>query len=132
MSEKNLTTKETEGNLVHREVTRNPEHFAAPLVDIYENESGLTVLADMPGVTKDSLNIKVDQGVLTIEGRMAWQEGKTCLAQEFEPQNFFRQFELSDAFDISQIHAELKHGVLNVFLPKSEKAKPRQIPITVS
>jgi HSP20 family molecular chaperone IbpA len=59
----------TEEQTANRELTRQPDRYAVPPVDIYETADGLVVLADLPGVTKDGLSVQVEQGVLTIEGR---------------------------------------------------------------
>jgi len=132
MAEKTVQTMNEEKNVVKREVTRHPEYFVSPLVDIYETDEGLTLLADLPGVDKDGLKISVDEGILTLEGKVGERPRENLLMQEFEPVNFFRQFELSETVDQSKIGAELKHGVLTLRLPKAEKAKPRQIEVIVS
>ncbi|NLI77585.1 MAG: Hsp20/alpha crystallin family protein [Candidatus Riflebacteria bacterium] len=132
MAEKTVATRNEEKNVVKREVTRHPEYFVSPLVDIYETDEGLTLLADLPGVEKEGLKIAVEEGILTIEGKVAERPHEDLLVQEFEPVNFFRQFELSEVVDQNRIAAELKHGVLTLRLPKAEKAKPRQIEVIVS
>lgn len=129
MAEKTVPALKDEKNVVTREVTRHPEFFVTPLVDIYENEDGLVLLADLPGVEKDGLKIAVEDGTLTIEGKIAAKPRENLLLKEFEPANFFRQFELSEIVDQRRIEAELKHGVLTLRLPKSEAARPRQIKV---
>lgn len=132
MAEKTVPTIKDDKSVVKREVTRHPEFFASPLVDIYETSDSLTLLADLPGVDKDGLKVSVEEGVLTIEGRVAEQPRQNFLLQEFEPVNFFRQFELSEHVSQERISAELKHGVLTLRLPKAEAAKPRQIEVKIS
>ncbi len=132
MAEKTVPVMKEEKNVVKREVTRHPEYFVTPLVDIYETDEGLTLLADLPGVEKDGLKVSVEEGILTLEGKVAERSRQGLLIQEFEPVNYFRQFELSEAVDQNRISAELKHGVLTLNLPKAEKAKPRQIEVHVS
>ncbi|RCK78691.1 MAG: heat shock protein, Hsp20 family [Candidatus Ozemobacter sibiricus] len=132
MAEKTVPAMKEEKNVVKREVTRHPEYFVTPLVDIYETDEGLTLLADLPGVEKDGLKVSVEEGILTLEGKVAERNRQGLLIQEFEPVNYFRQFELSEAVDQNRISAELKHGVLTLHLPKAEKAKPRQIEVRVS
>jgi len=132
MSDKSLSAGTAEKNVANREGTRNPEFFVSPLVDIYEKEDALIVVADLPGVTKDGLGIRVEQGILTIEGKAEQSSIPGKVAQEFEPINFFRQFEVAEIVDQEKISAELKHGVLTLTLPKKEATKPRSIPITVS
>ena len=114
-----------------REVTRQPERFAVPPVDIYETEEGLVVLADLPGVAKEGLSVQVEQGILTIEGRQQPGNSGDLLHREFALAPFFRQFRIAEQIDTTRIRAALKNGVLTLELPKAEAAKPRQIPIDV-
>ena len=126
MSEKNLTTtKETAGS---REATRSESRYVTPPVDIVETDEGLTVLADVPGLDEKSLEISVDQGVLTIEGKAAFGSGE-LLWREYAMDGYWRQFQLPDTFDAGKAKAEIKHGVLTLHLPKAEAAKPRRIAI---
>lgn len=115
-----------------REVTRAQERYITPPVDIYEIATGLTVVADMPGVDQGGLDIRVEDGILTLKGHANHVTPGTPIAREYELLNFFRQFELSDAVDVNAIRAELKHGVLTLHLPKKEKAKPRKIDVSVN
>lgn len=131
MAEKTVPEIKKDSPVIQREVTRNREYFATPLVDIYETREGLTVLADLPGVTKEGLKVQVEDGILTIEGKASTAEREGLLIREFEPTNFFRQFELSESVAQDKIIAELKHGVLVLSLPKAEAAKPREIQVTV-
>ncbi|MGC8666628.1 MAG: Hsp20/alpha crystallin family protein [Chthonomonadales bacterium] len=114
-----------------REGTRAQEQYLAPPVDIYETPDGLTLVADLPGVSRDALSVDVKDDVLTIQGRAKHALPVDPSYSEFELVNFFRQFQLSDAVDVSRITAELKHGVLTLNLPKAEAAKPKKIPVTV-
>jgi HSP20 family protein len=102
----------------------------SPLVDIWENDQGLTVIADMPGVTADGLNIDLRENVLTIYGKV--QDDRTnrkVLAQEFEVGDFYRQFSLSELIDQEKISASMKDGVLTLTLPKQAPAQPRKITV---
>jgi len=132
MVEKTVPVAQNETSVASREVTRNPEYYVNPLVDIYESGEGLTVVADLPGVAKEGLAIKVENNILTIEGKMTHNFQPSPAVREYEPVHFYRQFELSDVVDQKRISAELKHGVLKMLLPKEEKAKPRQIEVKVS
>jgi len=132
MSQKSLVKKAVETPMVNREITRNPEHFIQPAVDILESQEELKVIADVPGVNKEGLQIKVENGILTLEGKMDYTSRQDTLFREFAPVTFFRQFEISEAIDPEKIQADLKNGVLTVKLPKAEERKPRQIPITIS
>jgi len=114
-----------------REGTRAQEQYIAPPVDIYETSDGLTLVADLPGVSREDLSVDVKDDVLTIQGRAKHALPVDPTYAEFELVNFFRQFQLSDAVDINRITAELKHGVLTLHLPKAEAAKPKKIQVTV-
>ncbi len=111
------------------EVTRQTDRYAIPPVDIYEDQERLTVLADLPGVTAQGLSVQVEQGILTIEGRVDWDTPGNLLRREFSLLNFYRQFRISEAVDTTKIRATLRNGVLTLELPKAEEAKPRRIPV---
>ncbi len=115
-----------------REETRASERYITPPVDIYEDATGLTVVADMPGVEQDGLDIRVEEGILTLTAQTNHSTPGTPIGREYQLQNFFRQFQLSDAVNVDGIRAELKHGVLTLHLPKKEKAKPRRIEVSVN
>ena len=90
------------------------------------------VLADVPGVAPEALDVRVDHNVLTIRGHARHGVPGEVTYWEYDLVNFFRQFELSDTVDQSRITADLKWGVLTLQLPKAEQAKPRQIEVRVS
>lgn len=112
--------------------TREEERYLVPPVDIYETKEGLVVVADLPGVEKDDLNIDVEDDVLTIQARSKHEEPASAVYQEYRLMNFYRQFQLGEHVDQGKISAELKHGVLKLTLPKAEKAKPKKIEVRVS
>jgi HSP20 family molecular chaperone IbpA len=114
------------------EVTRSPDRYLAPPVDIYETADGLVVMADLPGVAKEALDVRVENGVLTLHGRATHASPGDPIYREFEIVNFYRQFELGDKVDQAKIAAELKHGVLTLHLPKAEEAKPRRVEVKVA
>lgn len=133
MAEKTIpATQNNESQVIKREVTRHPEAYVTPLTDIYEEENGLYVMVDLPGVEKDGLKLKVENAILTIEGHVTSVNDKNYLMREFEPTNYFRQFELSDSVNQEKINAELKNGVLSIFLPKAEALKPREITVKIN
>jgi HSP20 family molecular chaperone IbpA len=111
------------------ESTRHQERYVAPPVDIYETRDGLVVLADVPGVAQETLDVCVDHNVLTIRGYAHHVVPGEVTYREYDLVNFFRQFELSDQVDQSHITADLKSGVLTLHLPKAQEAKPRQIKV---
>lgn len=105
-----------------------------PLVDIFETEKTITLLADLPGVKTDRLNIDLRDNVITIIGDISPAEGKDeeDLVVEYETGRYYRQFTLSEVIDQNKIDAKLTDGVLRLTLPKVEKATPRKIAIKVA
>ncbi len=103
------------------ERTRHHERYVTPPVDIYETRDGLVVLADVPGVAKEALEVRVDHNVLTIRGQARHVVPGEVTYREDDLANFFRQFELSDTVDQSHITADLKSGVLTLHLSRLRK-----------
>lgn len=112
--------------------TREETRTLIPPVDIFETEEGLAVVADLPGVQKDALNVGVDNGVLTIQATAGSGLPGDGVYQEYHLMNFFRQFQLSDSVDQENIRAELKYGVLTVHLPKVPAKQPKKIDVQVA
>lgn len=113
--------------------TRNDFHATpiTPPVDIVEDKEGITVRADLPGVSKETLTIGVDGDTLTIEGTVALDatpDLKSVYAEIRTPQ-YKRSFVLSRDLDTEQVSASLAHGVLTLRVPKREQAKPRRIEV---
>jgi HSP20 family molecular chaperone IbpA len=106
----------------------------SPAVDIFENDNSITVLADMPGVSAQDLQIDLRESVLTLTGRVSTPERPTesDVLREYRSGTFFRQFTLSETINQAGIDAKLTDGVLRLELPKVEKAKPRQITVRTS
>ena len=106
----------------------------APAVDIAESESGITLLADLPGVAKERLTINVEGDSLTIEGQAQIDvpENIELLHSEVRSPYFRRSFTLSRDLDPSRIEATLRHGVLHMHIPKSEEARPKRIEVKVA
>ncbi|MBN1907131.1 MAG: Hsp20/alpha crystallin family protein [Deltaproteobacteria bacterium] len=102
-----------------------------PDVDIFETEKGLTLLADMPGVKAEDLNIDLKENILTLDGDVKKPEGQNELElfTEYRTGKYYRQFNLSEIIDQSKIEAKMTDGVLRLTLPKVEAAKPRKIAI---
>ena len=126
MTDKNMTINKEQP--VSRETTRSEARYVTPPVDIFETDEGLTVVADVPGLDEQSLEISLDQGILTIEGKAGFGSGE-LLWREYAMDGYWRQFQLPDTFDAGKAKAEVKHGVLTLHLPKAEAAKPRKIAI---
>ena len=132
MVERTVAVPESQQIEASTEGTRTQERSITPPVDIYEMPESLVVTADVPGVSQEDLDIRVDNNVLTIQARAKHAVTDESTYREYELVNVFRQFELTDSVDQSKISADLKHGVLTLVLPKAEVAKPRQIPVQVS
>jgi HSP20 family protein len=112
-----------------QERTRDSAVFT-PRFDIFENDDELVLFGDLPGVTKDGLDIRYEQNELTIYGRVTPRaENTERLHAEYGVGDFYRVFAIGEAIDSSRISAELKHGVLTIHLPKSEAVKPRRIEV---
>ena len=102
-----------------------------PHVDILEQKDELTLVADMPGVKSESIDIHFEDGVLTLQGKIEprYRENVNFLLCEYGIGDFYRTFRLSEHIDAQRIHAECVQGVLTVHLPKVEAAKPRKIEV---
>ena len=132
MAEKTVPQYSRDKEVSGREETRSQETYVTPPVDIYETPEGLVVLADLPGVAKEGLDLRVENSLLTIRGKTSHSASGDFVYREYDLVNFFRQFELNERVDQQKISAELKNGVLTLHLPKAEEAKPRKIDIRVS
>ena len=103
----------------------------APQVDIVETEDALEIFADMPGVTRDTVEVTLEQRVLRIHGRaeVPLPEGLAPLYLEYQPGDYERAFTLSDAVDPAGIEARVRAGVLQLKLPKAGPAKLQRIEV---
>ena len=113
------------------ERTRDRPVVYAPRVDIVETDDALEILADMPGVTRDSVEVTLEQGVLRLRGRadLSLPEGVAPLYLEYEPGDYERAFTLSEAIDPGGIEARVRNGVVHLRLPKAGPAKPQRIAV---
>jgi len=109
-----------------------PGRIFTPLVDIFEDEQALTIVADMPGVPLENVSIDLQEDILRLTGTpsLSIPDKEETVLQEFETGRYFRQFRLSEVIDQANIKAQLNNGVLRVSLPKIGPAKPRKVPIT--
>lgn len=112
--------------------TREDTRVLTPPVDIFETESGLVVVADLPGVEKDQIDVNVEKNVLTLKAKPKQQLTENLARQEYQLLPFYRQFQLSDAVDQAKISAEMKYGVLTIHLPKVAEQQPRKIAVNVA
>ena len=131
----NVTKTDQASNIPQTGQTQNtPGQALAPAVDIAESESGITLFADMPGVSKERLTIKVEGDNLMIEGQAQIDvpENIELLHSEVRSPYFRRSFTLSRDLDPAKIEATLKDGVLQMHIPKSEEARPKRIEVKVA
>lgn len=131
MSEKELTINKGNAGDVAVAGNRKIGNWLTPAVDIFENEAALTLIADLPGVPKDRLNIGIDNGVLTIEALAPTATDEGMLYSEYGTTGYYRRFQLPDTLEFDKVAADLKNGVLTVRMPKSAAARPRKIEVTV-
>ena len=102
-----------------------------PAADIFEADSALTVILEMPGVDKANVEVTVENDLLTIEGRLDFSkyEGMQPVYSEYNIGNYRRSFSMSNKIDQAKISADMSDGVLTVTLPKAEAAKAKRIAI---
>ena len=131
MVRQELTPKQKQ-EVTGQEQTR-PGRFYVPAVDIWEDEDGLTVYADMPGVDPEKVSVELNADVLTVEGEVALAdyEGLAPIYTEYNVGHFQRRFSIPDSstYDRERIQARFREGVLEVMVPRSEASKPRRIAI---
>lgn len=107
------------------------ERSIAPLVDIYETEDEFVLTANLPGVSKEDVHLQLEEGTLTIFGKVNFNDAskKKYILHETLFANYSRSFKLSDSIDGTKIDAKYVNGQLIVSLPKHDKVKPRTINI---
>ena len=106
------------------------EEFVAPAATVLENADGYTLEVEMPGVSRESLEMWVENNELTILGRRSMPSVEGALIhRESRPENFRRSFELDPSIDASKISAKIEQGVVTLTLPKAEQVKPRKIAV---
>lgn len=107
------------------------ETWITPTIDIFESEDNFTVIAKMPGVEKENLKIKLEDGNLVIMGRIDYDNliNKNYVLKESEIGNYYRKLKLSKGIDLDKIDAQLTNGQLLVLLPKQSGIKPKSIEI---
>ena len=126
--DKDVTRRES------RDVQRGrPEGVLQPAVDVFEDSDGITLLADMPGVSRERLNLQVDKDSLTVEGEASIEmpEGMQALYADIRSTRYRRSFALSGELDTDAIDAGLKDGVLWVRIPKRAEMRPRKVEVRV-
>ena len=114
------------------EATR-PGRVYSPHIDICETADALWLYADMPGVDDQAIDVNVAEGILTVDGRVSLVEYENLqpVYTEYNVGNFLRRLSVSADIDASRINARLRDGVLELELPKAERAKPRRIQVQI-
>ena len=107
------------------------ENWIAPVVDIFETSDDFVLVANMPGVKKENVKIKIEDGSLLIMGKVEYDNliNRNYILNESQTGNFYRKFQISESIDDTKIEARLENGQLVVHLPKHERAKPKNIEI---
>ena len=121
-----LAKKTDAKTTVHR-----PKILYTPRVDLIEDENQIRLVADMPGVSADNVDVTLDKNILTINGEMDAPDadGMRLVHREYRSSVYRRTFKLSNAIDRNNITAIVTNGVLHLTLPKAEAVKTRRIPI---
>ena len=117
--------------VVSREEKTVPARYYVPNTDIYETDDAITVVLEMPGVERKDVEVRVEDDVVRVEGRIDFSkyEGLEPLHTEYNVGHFARAFSLSNKLDQSEITAQLDDGVLTLTLRKAKEAQPRRIAI---
>ena len=108
-----------------------PMRAFLPTTDIFETDDALTVVLEMPGVGRDNIDVSVENGLLTVEGKINFNKYEVLqpLYSEYNIGPYRRSFRISSRIDQDKIRAELRDGVITLVLPKGEEAKPRRIEV---
>ena len=124
-----LMKKQGDGNVAVAERTRDAATYT-PRFDIVETENELHLCGDLPGACKDGLDIRFENGLLEIRGKVQPRHTEhEFVYGEYGIGDFYRGFTIGEAVDVEKISAELNNGVLTLRLPKTEAAKPRKIAV---
>ncbi|APA88122.1 Hsp20/alpha crystallin family protein [Paraburkholderia sprentiae WSM5005] len=132
MNDTTELARKNETAVAHREDDQSQRPITlTPPVDIFEDSQGITLWADLPGVTKDRLDVKVHDGNLYIEAEavVPTPAGLRLQHAEIRQPHFARAFSLGAEFDASKIDANLKDGVLKLTIPRRDEARPRRIEV---
>jgi HSP20 family protein len=111
---------------------RGKQYYArsvSPPVDVFENADEVLLVADVPGVPAGAIDVRVENGTLTLEAKRASEPRGPALAREYDEVDFARSFRIPDGIDTANIAAESKNGTVVVRLPKVAAVKPRKIPV---
>jgi len=109
---------------------RRAYYTTKPRVDIFEDDTSITILADLPGVKTEDLSVEVKDNILSIDGKVnRTDKKKSYILMEIDTERYGREFVLTPIVDQTGIEAELKNGVLRITLPKIKEATPHKIKV---
>ncbi|MHC5039193.1 MAG: Hsp20/alpha crystallin family protein [Planctomycetota bacterium] len=102
-----------------------------PNVDIFDSEDGVVLVADLPGVPKEGVSLTLEQGVLTLSGKVKSDlpDGAEAVYREYEDGDFYRSFRLGQEIDGEKMEASVENGVLKLVIPRSDWAKTKKIEV---
>jgi HSP20 family molecular chaperone IbpA len=127
------TSSDTARQPAPRQAQEPQQPFVVPPVDIFEDDHAITLLADLPGVQRDQLHLRIDGETLLLEAtaRTAGPGDMQLVYGEAQCPAYRRQFTLSRELDTERVEAQLRDGVLRLTIPKAEDARPRRIQVQV-
>jgi HSP20 family protein len=128
----NNALQNTQSTAGQRAAAPQQAHVVPP-VDVFENDASITLLADLPGVAREQLQVRVDGDTLVLEATAASTspEDMELVYGELQSASYRRQFTLSRELDAARIEAQLRDGVLRLTIPKAEEARPRRVQVQV-
>lgn len=127
-----MSDQVTTNTAAQADVEQDRQRAVLPAIDVFEDAGGITLLADMPGVPREQLELKIDGETLLIEGGVQPRtpEGLEAVYAEVRVPRYRRSFTLSRELDTTRIEANLKDGALTLRIPKQAHAQPRRIEVT--
>lgn len=131
MASHSITERNEERTVQPREETRSNDTYIRPAVNIIETGEGLTLTADIPGADKNTLDVNVEKGILTISAPASHTMPGNSTYTEFELANYYRQFSIPETLDHEKAKADYANGILTLQVPKAAVAKPRKIEVKV-
>lgn len=129
MAGNSIREQNDERNVRSREETRSNDKYIRPAVNIIETEEGLILTADIPGATKESLDVNVEKGILTISAQASHNLPGQPAYREFELASYYRQFAIPESLDHEKAKADFTNGILTLRVPKAEIARPKRIEV---
>ena len=131
MNDTQEVSKRPSDEVQQQSPAREHEHMLVPAADIFEDADGISVVLDMPGVSKDRLHVNADGNGLVVEGdaEIPMPEGMEAVYADVHAAHYRRSFGLTSELDAERIEAMLKDGVLTLRIPKRAELKPRRIEI---